>query len=259
MVLKSTTIIPSLTRIIPLWTRSMLMPLLSIELVLCLLFSCALAISDNGDALAFIFQIWLICVITRIIITLTKFDTTSRKVLAFVFIAMLIVSTVPGALPSAPYYHQNLFIAGTTSLIFLFGTSLPRKHSQNERLRGWVQGVLLILALPIAVQIWSIANIGFLYFAARNTAHTDAACVLVKDDKNIFNYRQSNSSLDLLGLTLYVPYTNAGGSGSFQWTFHALLVTKSRPMFNWSYQSQRFEPLTEQNSFQFAKSVRCEI
>jgi hypothetical protein len=160
---------------------------------------------------------------------------------------MLIVSTVQGAVPIAPYYHQVLFISGATSLIFLFGTSLPRKHSQNVRLRGWAQRVLLILALPIAVQIWSMANIAFASFAAQNTAHADAACILVKGDKSLSGYRQSNSLLDLLGLTLYVPYTSGGGSGYFQWTFHALLVTKSRHMFNWSYKSQRFEPLTEEN------------
>lgn len=160
---------------------------------------------------------------------------------------MLLISTIPGTVNEFPYAHQVLFVTGATSLIFFLGNALSKEQPEYNWRQVWAGSALLILALPIAVQIWSAANIAFVSFAARQAAQGEAACLLMGEDAGLFRYRQSHSLLDQLGLTLYVPYTNGGGSDSFQWTFHALLVTKNRRLFNWSYQSQRFEPLADES------------
>lgn len=221
----------------------MLFRVLSIELILCLFYSLGLVLNEpRDDTPALILQTWVMCAIARILNSRLNFDVIPRRSPAFVFSGMLLISAIPGTVNEFPYAHQVLFVTGATSLIFLLGNALSKKRPEYDWRRAWAGRVLLILALPIAVQIWSMANIAFVSFAARQAAQGEAACLLMAGDAG---YRQSHSLSDLLGLRLYAPYTNAGGSGSFQWTFHALLVTKSRRLFNWSYQSQRFEPLTE--------------
>jgi hypothetical protein len=225
----------------------MLIRVLSIELILCLFYSFGLIANEPGDDTpALILQTWAMCAIARILISRLNFDVIPRRSLAFVFSAMLLISTIPGTVNEFPYWHQALFVTSATSLIFLSGNALSKKLPQYDRRRAWAGRALLILALPIAVQVWSAANIAFVSFAARQAAQGEASCLLV-GDAGPLGYRQSHSLLDLLGLSLYVPYINGGGSHSFQWTFHSLLMTNSRRLFNWSYQSQRFEPLTDES------------
>jgi hypothetical protein len=221
--------------------RFILIAVLSIELILCLFYSSALVLNEWRDETPkLVLQTWTMCAIARILISLLDFDVIARRSMVFVFSAMLPISTIPGTVNELPYAHQVLFVTGATSLVFFLGKALSKAPEYDWR-RLWAGRAMLVLALPIAVQIWSAANIAFVSFGARQAARGEAACLMMGEGAD---YRQSHSLSDQLGLTLYVPYTQ-GGSDSFQWTFHALLVTKNRRLFNWSYQSQRFEPLAD--------------
>jgi hypothetical protein len=57
-------------------------------------------------------------------------------------------------------------------------------------------------------------------------------------------YKQSREIWDLEAYRMTTPFLSAGGSGTFQFGFHALLLTPNE-LFNWSYQSQRFETVTD--------------
>ena len=222
----------------------MLWRVLLIESILCLLYSFGSVVSAPGDDTPWlIIQTWAMSAAARGAIL--RFDQRgmSMRYAAYVSSMILFFSLVPGAAIAVPYAHQTLFVASAASLIFLLGIALKKKP--EDPWRNWAGRGLFLFALPIAVQIWSVANIASVSFAERQAARGQADCLLI-GKRNVSGYRRSQSLWDFRGLELYVPFENGGGSGSFQWTFHGLLLTKSGRLFNWSYQSLRFEPLAEE-------------
>lgn len=222
----------------------MLWRVLLIELILCLLYSFGSVVSAPGDDTPLmIIQTWAISAAARGAILHFDPRGKSMRYAAYAVCAILFFSLVPGAAGPVPYAHQTLFVTSVASLIFLLGIALKRKP--EDPLRKWAGSAMFFFALPIAVQIWSVANIASVLLAERQAARGQADCLLI-GKRTVSGYRRSRSLWDFRGLELYVPFENGGGSGSFQWTFHGLLLTKRGKLFNWSYQSLRFEPMAEE-------------
>jgi hypothetical protein len=113
----------------------------------------------------------------------------------------------------------------------------------------------IILAVIGVAIVWPFAQIVLIAAQAQHVANGRPYCVAVAGDRFLY-YWPVTSLLQMNGVTMYAPsFEGDSGSGSLQWTFHAVLLvdTGSTPEWrNWSYRHQHFDRLTPQQ----AKAMR---
>lgn len=121
------------------------------------------------------------------------------------------------------------------------------------------QVALMALVMPpVALLLWSAANIGIVAWTAAKVANSRPFCLQVPRDYLGRNTEVTSFS-QLSGLRMQVMLTN-GGSSDFQFAFHAVLVVEDgrRPLlYNWSYRAQAFLPVSETAQRMAAVQVQC--
>jgi hypothetical protein len=155
---------------------------------------------------------------------------------------MLLAGVTSFGVGVLPYAHQTLFITAVAVLPQLWWEWFYKGTNVL------VLGLIGLVAIPFGFAVWSVANMGIVKVNARLVSQGEPYCLLVSDGR-IFSggYRKVPDDWGLTGWHMFSP-RGAGGSGDCcQWDFHALLLTQSNQLFNWSYRTQSFERLSEQS------------
>lgn len=102
-----------------------------------------------------------------------------------------------------------------------------------------------------ALLAWSAANAIMLRRHAEALATDRPYCIQVAGNY-LGHYQEANSVHALSGLKMQTPYTNGGGSGDYQFAFHAVLVIDTREsdrheLYNWSYRSNAFLAISDRS------------
>jgi len=218
-----------------------------LELIACVCITILIGLGNRYGAVVLApLQAWLACAILQLAIHYWPRGRYARySLLASVMLLLLASATLEGVLV-IPYLHQALFIAGVASLPQLWW------EWSSKATKGRVLGLGLIglVSLPLGCAIWGLANIWIVKAKAWSAAQGETHCILVSHGGGYFSrgdYDTVSNDWELTGWRMF-RVRGAGGSGNCcQHDFHALLLTRSNRLFNWSYQSQRFEPLSERS------------
>lgn len=167
-------------------------------------------------------------------------------VVAVLLATAIVLALTPGRFTLLPYYHQILLMGAIVSGLAIAVYNLPSHRRSSRTRRGVLLGILL-LGPMVSAAIWLTLLSGpIVAFHAARAANGQPSCTLAYRTRlnGLGDYKQVTGVWDLQAYRMTVPFTSAGGSGSFQFGFHGLLLTPGE-LFNWSYQSQRFERVTE--------------
>lgn len=214
------------------------------ELIACLVASVVIGVGnadDNGQA-AFPLEVWLACAILQLTIRYLPFGRLARYRIWLIMALILFAGVTSATIAPFPHLHQALFIAGVAALPQLWWEWFAR----TSEYRPWGLGLIGLISLPLGLAAWSLANVWIVKVAAWSGSRGAPYCIFVSDGKSLSSgYHQAPSDWSLSGWRM-VSGRGGGGSGHCcQWDFHALLSTRNDELFNWSYRSQRFEPLSE--------------
>uniref|UniRef100_Q07P17 Uncharacterized protein n=1 Tax=Rhodopseudomonas palustris (strain BisA53) TaxID=316055 RepID=Q07P17_RHOP5 len=165
----------------------------------------------------------------------------ARRGLLLAVAAMLLFGALAEGFDFYPYVHQAVLIAAV-------GT-LPQIWLEWSSIRNWRKLLLLIaglLAIPLGYEVWSYANIGIVKLKAQSVAQGEPYCILLSNGNPFYGryYHVAPDNLSLAGANMVAPHGVGGSGDCCQWDFHALLLTKNDQMFNWSYNSQRFDRIS---------------
>lgn len=234
----------------------MIIAIVVLELIVSLIATVAIGVGNPGSSVFMApLVVWLTCAMLQLAIHYRPSGTRARNGLVLALMLMLLASLVREGMVTPPYFNQALFIAaiGVLPQLLLEWSS----RAGTGRLMGL--GLIGLTALPLGLTAWSLANIGIVKIKA-SFAAGEPHCLLVSDGRS-FSGRYHNAPDDWsLGGWRMFSGRGAGGSGDCcQWRFHALLLTQSDQLFNWSYQSQRFERLSERSRHLLELTdVRCQ-
>jgi hypothetical protein len=155
----------------------------------------------------------------------------------------------------------GLLAFGSVSVDLIVLALAPWSNSDREDIGAYRRAQLKIAGgATAAIVIWSFVNIGLVVGQAQFIAGGKRYCLQVAGDY-LGRYKPVRSLLDLNGLKMHTPFTNAGGSGDFQFAFHALLAVEDGPRLewrHWSYWQQRFVPFKSSSSWLGKTGQSCE-
>jgi len=226
-----------------------------IELIAAALAVWGIANSSAGGRIFYLapWQLWATCAILQLAIHYRPPRPGPRNAIASLVGLMLLGSLILEGGP-LPYFNQVLFIASVAVLpqLWLEWSSLASTGGRAL----WLLFVGL-MALPVGYTAWSLANIAIVQFKAERVARGEQYCLLVpkdnfqyfKDPASVGNYRIA-SGWQLSGSVMFADRNlsvDSLGGDCCQWEFHGLLLTHSNKLFNWSYQSQRFDMLSDES------------
>jgi hypothetical protein len=228
-----------------------------LELIVSLIATVALGVGNPGSNVFIApMGVWFTCAILQLAIHYRPRGLRVRNGLMLALMLMLLASIGLEGAQAPLYFNQWLFIAAVAAL-----PQILLEWSSKAATGGRIIGLCLIglVSLPLGLTAWSLANIGIVKIKAWFVAHGEPYCLLVSDGR-IFTsgYRNAPDDWSLSGLRMFSG-RGVGGSGDCcQWDFHALLLTQSDQLFNWSYRSQRFDRLSERSRQMLRlTNVRC--
>jgi hypothetical protein len=167
-------------------------------------------------------------------------------VVAVLFAIAIVLGLTPGRFTLFPYYHQILSMGAIVAGLAIAAYNFPSPPGSSKIKHRVLLGILT-LGPVVSATIWLTLLSGpIVAFRAAQAANGRSYCTLNYWTKlnGLGRYKQSKGIWDLEAYWMTSPFTSAGGSGTFQFGFHALLLTPNE-LFNWSYQSQRFETVTD--------------
>jgi hypothetical protein len=166
-------------------------------------------------------------------------------VVAVLFVMAVVLGFTPGRFALFPYYHQILLMGAMVSGLAIAVYNFPWPGSSIVKHRVLLG--ILALGPVVSAAIWLTLLSGpIVAFNAAQAANGQPYCIFSYQTRlnGLGEYKQSREIWDLDAYQMTTPFTSAGGSGVFQFGFHALVLTPSE-LFNWSYRSQRFERVTD--------------
>jgi hypothetical protein len=167
-------------------------------------------------------------------------------VVAVLFAIAIVLGLTPGRFTLFPYYHQILSMGAIVSGVAIAVYNFPWPPGLSEIKHRILLGILA-LGPVVSATIWLTLLSGpIVAFHAAQTAKGQSYCTFNYWTRlnGRGEYKQSRGTWDLEAYWMTSPFMSTGGSGIFQLGFHALLLTQNE-LFNWSYQSQRFEAVTD--------------
>jgi hypothetical protein len=165
-------------------------------------------------------------------------------IVAVFFVIAVVLGLTPGRFIPFPYYHQILSMGAIVSGLAIAVYNFPSRPGSSTTRRHILLGILA-LGPVVSATIWLTLLSGpIVAFRAAQTANGQSYCTFNYRTSGLREYKQSRGTWDLEAYRMTSPFIDAGGSSTFQFGFHGLLLT-SNELFNWSYQSQRFETVTD--------------
>jgi hypothetical protein len=160
------------------------------------------------------------------------------------FVIAVVLGLTPGRFTLFPYYHQILsmgaIVSGLAIAVYNFPWPLGSSTIKHHVLLG-----ILALGPVVSAAIWLTLLSGpIVAFRAAQAAKGQSYCTFNYRTSGLREYKQSRGIRDLEAYWMTSPFMSAGGSTTFQFGFHGLLLTANE-LLNWSYQSQRFETVTD--------------
>jgi hypothetical protein len=140
-----------------------------------------------------------------------------------------------------PLHGLFAFAALVLDLVVLAFAPLGRSDPDDIKLYRAIQ-VRIVGGTVAAIAVWSFLHIGMVVAQAEWLAWGRPYCLQVSGDY-LGRYKQVNSLLELNGLNMHTPFTSGGGSGTFQFGYHAVLAVDREGGFewrHWSYAQQHF-------------------
>jgi hypothetical protein len=165
---------------------------------------------------------------------------------AVLFVIAIVLGLTPGRFPLFPYYHQILSMGAIVSGLAIAVYNFPWPPGLSKIKHRILLGILA-LGPVVSATIWLTLLSGpIVAFRATQASNGQPYCTFNywTSLNGLGEYKQSREIWDLEAYRMTTPFLSAGGSGTFQFGFHALLLTPNE-LFNWSYQSQRFETVTD--------------
>lgn len=165
---------------------------------------------------------------------------------AVLFVIAIVLGLTPGRFTLFPYYHQIFSMGAIVAGLAIAAYNLPWRPDSSKTRHRILLGILA-LGPVVSATIWLTLLSGpIVAFRAAQTANGQPYCTFNYWTRlnGLGEYKQSRGIWDLEAYRMTSPFMSAGGSGVFQFGFHALLLTPNQ-LFNWSYQSQRFETVTD--------------
>jgi hypothetical protein len=169
-----------------------------------------------------------------------------NSVVAVLFVIAVVLGLTPGRFTLFPYYHQILSMGAIVSALAIACYNFPTPPG-SSKIRHRILLGILASGPVVSATIWLTLLSGpIVALRAAQAANGQPYCTLNYWTRlnGLGDYRQSRGIRDLEAYRMTSPFMSAGGSGTFQFGFHALLLTPNE-LFNWSYQSQRFETVTD--------------
>ena len=215
-----------------------------LELFACFGLAALLGVGNEGsNVFVAPLEVWLACAALRLTIHYLPRRPNARRALLTSIVVMLLASVMlPGATPVL-YLHQTLFIAAVAVIPQLW-TEWFASDKGDWIPVLWLAG---LASIPLGFVLWALANIVIVDVSARSAAQGEPYCLLVSNG-NYFGggkYHVTTNEWDRSGFRMFVARGGGGSGNCCQWDFHALLRTRSSKLFNWSYDSQRFERISE--------------
>jgi hypothetical protein len=215
-----------------------------LELLACFWLTALLAVGNEGsDAFVAPLEVWLACAALRLSIHYLPRRPNVRRGLSIAVAVMLLAGVMlPGATP-VPYLHQTLFIAAVAVIPQLWMEWFASDKGDWIPIL-WLAG---LATLPLGFALWALANILIVDVSARSAAQGEPYCMLVSNGDYFGSgkYHITTNEWDRSGFRMFAARGGGGTGDCCQWDFHALLLTRSNKLFNWSYNSQRFERISE--------------
>jgi hypothetical protein len=237
----------------------MVIGIVVLELIVSLVAALLIAVGNAADTqAAFPILVWLACAILQLAIHYLPRGRYERYGLLLVIALMLLAGAAPGKIEGVPYFHQSLFIAAVGTLPQLWW----ERFSNATKGHTLVLGLMGMLAMPLGFAAWSLANVSIVKYDASRVANGELYCIFVSEGRLMTGgYRQAPDDLSLGGWHMLSGRGGGGSGDCCQWDFHALLLTRDDRLFNWSYQSQRFERISERTRRLMASSfsnLKCQ-
>ncbi len=223
----------------------MIVAIVAFELTCALFLATAIGLMNSGDMMIAPVEVWFACATLQLTIHYRPSGSFVRNALAFVMAAMLIASLAVEDLRAPPYFNQVLFVAAAATLPQL----LLEWSAKATGRRTWALLLACICALPLGLAAWSLANIGIVKVKAQLAAEGEPYCLFVPDGSYLggeHDYDKAPADWKLSGWSMVSPWDCSGSGDCRHLAFHALLLTQSNKLFNWSYRSQRFEKLSDE-------------
>ena len=165
---------------------------------------------------------------------------------AVFFVIAIVFGLTSGRFTLFPYYHQILSMGAIVSGVAIAVYNFPW-FRDSSRVKHRILLAILALGPVVGGTIWLTLLSGpIVAFHAAQAAKGQSYCTFTYRTSlnGLGEYKQSSGIWDLEAYWMTSPFISAGGSSTFQFGFHGLLLTPSE-LFNWSYQSQRFETVTD--------------
>ncbi|TMJ27794.1 MAG: hypothetical protein E6G88_13580 [Alphaproteobacteria bacterium] len=222
----------------------MIIAIVVLELIACFILAMILGVGNPGSYLFITpVEVWLACAMVQLAVHYLPRGAYVRYGLLFTVTLILLGSVTLEGMDAIPYLHQTLFIAGVAALPQIWWEWSSKATGD----RVFVLALIGLVSLPLGFAAWSLANIWLVKAKAASVSRGEPYCILLSDRKlfSSGSYHKAQNDWSLTGWNMFTP-RGAGGSGlCCQWDFHALLLTGDDQLFNWSYQSQRFEKVSD--------------
>jgi hypothetical protein len=168
-----------------------------------------------------------------------------NAVVVVFFVIAIVLGSTSGRFTLFPYYHQILSMGAVVSGMAIAGYNFPGSPG-SSRVKHRILLGILALGPVVGATIWLTLLSGpIVAFHAAQAAKGQSYCTFSPTGLiGLREYKQNKGVWDLEAYRMTTPFMSAGGSSSFQFGFHGLLLTPNE-LFNWSYQSQRFETVTD--------------
>jgi hypothetical protein len=161
-------------------------------------------------------------------------------------VVAIVLGFTSGRFPLFPYYHQIISMGVIVSSLAIASYNFPWSPRSSKTKNRILLGILA-LGPMVGATIWLTLLSGpIVAVRAAQAAQGQPYCTFNywTTLRGLGEYKQSRGIWDLDSYWMTSPFMSAGGSGDFQFGFHGLLLTP-KELFNWSYQSQRFERVTD--------------
>jgi hypothetical protein len=225
-----------------------------LELIGCFFITLLLA-AGNGKLPIAPLQVWLVCAVLQLAIHYLPRRPYVRIGLALTVTLMLFASVGLEGAAAVPYFHQTLFVAAAAAVPQIWWELFAKATAS----RVLVLALIALFSLPLGFTAWSLANIVIVKAKAWSVSRGEPYCILLSNGSISYGggYHRAPNLWSLNGWNMF-SVRGVGGSGDCcQWDFHALLVIEDNQLFNWSYDAQRFERISEQTRRNMSLNQSC--
>jgi hypothetical protein len=177
-------------------------------------------------------------------------NESNRPIINLIVVALFVIAIILGLTSGRftlfPYYHQILSMGAIVSGLAIAAYNFPWSPDSPRIKHRLLLGIVALGPL-VGATIWLTLLSGpIVAFHAAQAAKGEPYCTFNywTSLRGLGEYKQNRGVWDLEAYRMTSPFMSAGGSGYFQFGFHGLLLTANE-LFNWSYQSQRFETVTD--------------